>query len=254
MTPSRDPPRLPSAARGQKGRTSRGAGPLLSCRIKVTLPSNIWMRSFSVSHPSTRIEVLDRLEVDRQRVLFEVRIATTEGGSWGEEIRRLPQVAAVELIDATAGEEVYRVLFGGKTFLPLLKRLKLLRHFPFPIQDGVATWTLVGAEGKIRRLLRSLQASRIGVDLESVHQGPLVRIPSSLTPRQRELLRRAIDEGYFDVPRRISLTRLAPRIGVAVSTLSVTLAVIEKKIVESMMREERESQPVPPRWDTSEPR
>ncbi len=39
-------------------------------------------------------------------------------------------------------------------------------------------------------------------------------------------------EGYFEVPRRISLTKLAPKIGVSMSTLSVTLAVIEKKILE----------------------
>jgi predicted DNA binding protein len=39
-------------------------------------------------------------------------------------------------------------------------------------------------------------------------------------------------EGYFDVPRRISLTRLATKVGVATSTLSVTLALIEKKILE----------------------
>jgi hypothetical protein len=54
-----------------------------------------------------------------------------------------------------------------------------------------------------------------------------------MTPRQQEILQRALAAGYFDVPRRISLTELAVRIGVATSTLSVTLAVIEKKIVES---------------------
>ncbi|MGI0054942.1 MAG: helix-turn-helix domain-containing protein [Thermoplasmata archaeon] len=68
--------------------------------------------------------------------------------------------------------------------------------------------------------------------VESVHHGSLARTPSTLTVRQEEILRRALAEGYFDVPRRISLTALAPKIGVAMSTLSVTLAVIEKKILE----------------------
>jgi predicted DNA binding protein len=172
------------------------------------------------------------MELGDGLTMLEVHIQSPQGGSCAEEVRALPGVEALEVIDATEGSEVLRVSFRGKTFLPLIKQLKLLRHFPFPIQDGVATWTVVGPEGKVRELLKKLETEAAGVKVEAVHHGPLPRGSPLLTPRQQEILHRAMIEGYFDVPRRISLTELAQRMGVAISTLSVTLAVIEKKIVE----------------------
>ena len=208
-------------------------GPVVvSCRLKVTLPKELWLRTFTVNHPEVRLDVLDRLELDGGATLFEVQIQPGEGGRWREEIRSLPRVEEVELIEATESSAVFRVYYRGRTFVPILKRLKLLRHFPFPVRNGVAAWTVVGPEDKVRELLNELAHNSTGLQLEAIHRGPPPRRPTLLTPRQEEILRQAMTEGYFDVPRRISLTDLAEKLGLAISTLSVTLAVIEKKIVE----------------------
>lgn len=191
------------------------------------------MADLSRRHPELRIELLDRLDLGHGLILWEARLSTDQGTNWGDELRRFPTVKEVELLDASDNSEVYRVLVSDRTFLPLAKRLKLLRHFPIPIQNGIAVWTVVGPETKVRELIATLETTNVPFELVSVRSGPLQRLSSALTPRQRQILRRALDEGYFDVPRRISLTELAPKIGVATSTLSVTLAVIEKKIVES---------------------
>ena len=164
--------------------------------------------------------------------LVEVRIQGGDSGDWGEEIRALPNVVDVEVIAAAEESGLYRVVHRGDPFIPLLRRLRLLRHFPIPIERGVATWTVVGPEPKVHQLLERLGSHPPGVLVESVRHGPLSPGAPPLTPRQHEILRRALAEGYFDVPRRVSLTKLAPKIGVAISTLSVTLAIIEKKIAE----------------------
>lgn len=179
------------------------------------------------------MELVDRLEVGHHLTLFEVQLISEEERNWGEELRRLPSVKDVELLDASGNLELYRVLTRERTFVPLVKRLKLVRHFPIPIQNGVASWSVVGPEPKVRSLLASLERMRVAYELTSVRRGSTRRLSSAMTPRQQEILRRALAAGYFDVPRRTSLTELAVRIGVATSTLSVTLAVIEKKIVES---------------------
>jgi predicted DNA binding protein len=192
------------------------------------------MATLTRAHPSVRVEVLDRLEVSPGRVLFDVQLPSNPTIHWSDELRLLARVHSVELIDATARIEVYRILFEGRTFLPLAKRMRILRRFPFPIENGVATWTIVGPEPRVQKLLRTLRRSRIPFRIDSVRRGLRADIAAPLTPRQREVLSRAVAEGYFDVPRRISLTELATRLDVASSTLSVTLAVIEKKIVEPL--------------------
>ena len=220
-------------ATANRGGTSGVPSSILSCRLRVKLPPSLWLSAFTTAHPGARLEVRDRLELGKGLTLFDISVQTDSGeGGWSEELRRVSGIKDVELVDASEGSESYRVFYRGRTFIPLLKDLKLLRHFPFPVQNGVATWTVVGPEERVRSLLRTLEKEGTGVQVDAVRHGPLPTVTSILTARQRQILRRAIAEGYFDVPRRISLTALAPKIGVAISTLSVTLAVIEKKIVE----------------------
>lgn len=229
---------MPRRSPARAGRSAAGtAAPrrpprILSCRLAVSLPHSLWMHRFTVAHPEARLEVVDRLEMGGGVTMLEVRVSAFEGGGWSEEVRSLPRVKDVELLSAAEGAETFRVYFRGHTFIPLMRRLGLVRHLPFPVQNGVATWTFTGPQTKVRALLRSLEKATQGVRVEALRHGPFVQGSSLLTPRQQEVLRRAMAEGYFDVPRRVSLTELAARLGIAISTLSVTLAVIEKKILE----------------------
>lgn len=207
-----------------------------SCRIQVALDPRKWLGGFSTAHPTIRLEVVDRLEIGDGVTMFEVRLVGDDGSGWEREIRSRPGVEEVEVLAAADGEEVLRVFFRGRTFIPMLRSLRLVRHFPFPVQNGVATWTVVGSSEKVQELLRRLKTDAKGFRVDSIRHGDSRGGHSVLTPRQKDLLERALAEGYFDVPRRISLTKLAPKIGVASSTLSVSLAVIEKKLLEPHSR------------------
>ncbi len=204
----------------------------MTCRFRLVLPGSSWLGQYTRRHPSTRVEVVDRLELDRGLTLFEIRVHGPTGRPVGEEIRALPGVRTVEPLFVGEGLEVCRVHFTGRTLIPLLRRFALLRQFPYSVLDGVARWTVVGPADKVRALRSALERETAGVEIESVADASVPAV-STLTPRQGELLRIALDEGYFEVPRRITLTRLAGRVGVAVSTLSVALAVIERKAVEA---------------------
>ncbi|MFC5972291.1 helix-turn-helix domain-containing protein [Halomarina salina] len=46
---------------------------------------------------------------------------------------------------------------------------------------------------------------------------------SALTGTERDVLRTAVEEGYFDVPRRITTAALADRVGVADDEVIVVL-------------------------------
>ena len=59
---------------------------------------------------------------------------------------------------------------------------------------------------------------------------------TELTNRQREVLLRAVEEGYYAWPRRVTLTQLAARIGVAKSTLSELLMIIESVVMNARAR------------------
>jgi len=55
---------------------------------------------------------------------------------------------------------------------------------------------------------------------------------SLLTPRQLEILTQSLSNGFFDIPRKKSLSILAKEIGISPSALSENVRRINKKLAE----------------------
>ncbi len=202
------------------------------CRLRVRLPPSAWLKTFSERHPEAIIEILSRHDLDGLRSLSEVRLHLRDAGSLLEDVGRLPLVEEVEPL--TVGPEVihFRAVHRTSPVVRVFRELHLERRFPFVIRDGEATWVVVASRARIRTLLERLRAVAPDVVLEAVHHSELHQPLGPLTVHQSDLLHRAIAAGYFEIPRKVSLTELAQRLEVATSTLSESLAIIEKKLVE----------------------
>lgn len=207
-------------------------GPARICRLRVPLPDSAWIARFSREHPDVTIEVLSNLDLGARRSLSEVRLHVTEPGSWADQLHAIGQVEKVEFLTSGPREVHLRVIHRTSPFIPIFRKLYLLRRFPFTIRAGEASWVVIASEKKIRQLLDRLSQRAPGVLLESVRHSEVTTRGEALTPRQAELLQRAMAAGYFDVPRKITLTRLAAEERMAVSSLSEALAIVEKKLLE----------------------
>ncbi len=236
--PQRSAKRAPTAPGGPSS-SRTPTDPTVVCRLRVALPESVWVGVLSRRYPEAQIGILARLELDGGRMLTDVRIDGPEPRPGADELRGLPSVRSVEQLSSLEGPALYRVVHTDRGFLPLLARAHVLRQFPFPILNGYATWTIVSPESRLRRLIDSLRRRTPSVAVEAVHARWDAGVVDSLTPRQREVLHEALKFGYFEVPRRISLTELAARMDLSKSTLSEALAIIERKL----LRDRIESRP-----------
>jgi len=225
------PDAAPSMARRASNGSRRRRSPGLTvCRLSVPLPRGPWVRTFTTRHPEVVLEVLERLDLGRAHVMMGVRVRSIAPGDWAGEIRGFPGVLAVEELGPRGAASELRVVHRTSAFLPVFRRLRLQQRFPFSIQAGVATWVVIGTSAKVRRLLAMVRRRSPGLSVVSVaHNEAPGRGP--LTPRQTAVFHRAMSRGYFEVPRQITLTELAGEMGLAKSSLSETLAVIERKLL-----------------------
>ncbi|MDK2876499.1 MAG: hypothetical protein PWQ22_909, partial [Archaeoglobaceae archaeon] len=60
---------------------------------------------------------------------------------------------------------------------------------------------------------------------------------SEITFREEEVLRFALEKGYFDFPKKIRLEEIAEHFGIAGSTVSEILRRAQKKILEKYFKE-----------------
>jgi predicted DNA binding protein len=204
---------------------------LVTCRMSVILPPSTWLHSLTVAHPDCRIEVMDRLLLTDRLMLTEARLLGLGFQDMVSEVERLPTVEQVEVLEEDTLSGLVRVTHRVPDFIRLFRQLRVLRRFPFWVREGTATWVVVGSAAKLSRLLEGLSRSVPQVRVDAIQPTtPHSKLPL-LTRRESELFRRAMIEGYFDVPRRVSLTALADRVNLAKSTLSRTLAIVERKLL-----------------------
>lgn len=235
-----DLPRVPRKSRAKDSRNHPHDGgpetsrPVLTCRLKVTFPPTSWLYRLTTGHPECWIDVLDRFPLSAGLVATEAKLHGDQDHELSHEIERTPDVRHVETLEQGRSATLVRVVHRTPKGIALFRKLRITRQFPFRVENGRTTWLVVTTEEKLRHLLDGLSKVVSRLELESVRTGPPDVGPRVLTERQNALFREAMRQGYFDVPRRTSLTRLAGRLGLSKSSLSKTLAIVEMKLLTSI--------------------
>jgi predicted DNA binding protein len=204
--------------------------------LRIRLGQDHWYGRFSRTHPTLRIEAWHQTQIDSRTSVIDFWISGLPAGEWTREIASHPDVAKVESIAEVGGGGLYRVVQRINPVVKLYRRLGLPLRFPLAILDGVITWEVVAKKADFDRILDFLRRRGLDVVVSSIHRGYFPSDLPVLTHSQRQLLTQAMSWGYFTVPRKLTLTELAARLGRSKSSVSESLAHIERKLLESSMR------------------
>ncbi len=100
---------------------------------------------------------------------------------------------------------------------------------PLNSETQPASWKFITRKtSDFRQILSKLSKEGIETRIEDV--APLEH-KATLTGRQKEIMATAVAQGYFEFPRKISLTGLSELVGVKPSTLSEILRSAERRIM-----------------------
>lgn len=205
-------------------------------RVKFALPRSIWLSVLTRRHPDCRVEVRDRMILKNRFMLTEARFYGGDTGRWAREVGQCADVSRVKVVARQDSNCLVWVTHRIASVTQLCRELEVIPQYPFWAANGHTTWEVLGRAVALRRFVDSLSHLVFSVRIEAVATANEEVPPSALTERQVQLFRLAMDEGYFEVPRRISLTELAGRASLSKSTLSRTLAVAEGKLLQNAER------------------
>ncbi|WP_382281404.1 helix-turn-helix domain-containing protein [Halostagnicola sp. GCM10023243] len=113
---------------------------------------------------------------------------------------------------------------------------------PVVARDGYLFIEFVMPESKMGDLWQSLDERDVNYDVLSITEG--YDVVDSLTARQREILTVAIERGYYDNPRKCSLTDLANELDVNKSVISGVLHRAEGEIIKDAIGDPRDSETI----------
>jgi len=177
------------------------------------------------------MRVLAHVPTGGGRVREEVEV---RGAAWRarvDHIRGAPNVGRVDVLESDADHARVRLDVASCPLQEAVAASGVLPRFPFEVKDGHDQWLLVSERVDAASFVDALRARGIGVEvLTSREHHP----HGAMTARQRELMDAAVGQGYYEVPRRVTLTKLAERLKVSKSTLSETLARGERHVLEGL--------------------
>jgi predicted DNA binding protein len=210
-------------------------------QLSIALPSEVWLRELSTTYDGTAFEVVTALAGEDAGIAL-LRIESADLLDVLGDVREQPDVLDVDLLWKRELTALVQVETTSPPLLLPLWRAGVPVELPFSVLDGRATWELTTSSDRLSELGKHLDEAGIDYDIESVLEIGSSEADRLLTPRQREVLAVAVDEGYYAVPREATLTDVAETLGVSKSTCSDILHRCEGAII-TWFAAEQSSQP-----------
>ncbi|MFH5798693.1 helix-turn-helix domain-containing protein [Haladaptatus sp. CMAA 1911] len=206
-------------------------------RVKFKPPTSVPGGPFnhSVEHPEDDLRILSAYPGENGLVVV-LEATTTDPGK----IVHLFEDVPVEMFSEVIHRDERTVLLQFQLpFVPSAYRAvfasKNLPQFPYVLEDGWMVCELTTTHERLSRFKDELERSGFTFVVDWIRQS--ADPEDLLTDRQHRFITRAIEKGYYDTPRRCSLTELAGELDVSKSTLSVVLHRAEETVITEFFAE-----------------
>lgn len=196
--------------------------------LEVTPHEGAWCSRVGRAFPDLDVTVETHFFQGEAGSIEIVRLRGAHAEAAAATVRTSPGVTECEVLGSTRGEVLLRIRVRGCLLPRAVEATGVVPSQPYSATGGVHRWCVLGQGDRLESFVTSLRS--MGAHVEPVYHGQ-EEAQAQLTARQRAVLQRALDDGYYDVPRRTSLTELAARLGVSKASLCETLQVIEKKVM-----------------------
>ncbi|GAB3027903.1 helix-turn-helix domain-containing protein [Natronobiforma cellulositropha] len=200
--------------------------------LAITLPEQVWVQQVSTAHPEATIQVLAAVPGANSGFAL-VRITGPDVESVLADMDDHPQLTELTLAQWSENEATVHF----ETTAPLLmfssRDSGMPIELPVEIRDGEAIIEVTGSRDRLSEL--TTQLTGFGLTYRVEHVRERLHDSQLLSERQRELVLAAVEQGYYDTPRRCSLTELADHLEIAKSTCSETLHRAEEAIVKQFV-------------------
>jgi hypothetical protein len=193
-------------------------------------PLGTWYGDFSRRHHDFVINVINAQLVSDNDIVGEFEIDDSSADC-GTEIAAAPGVSEADRIETISDTARYRVRYRRTPMVSRVTRSGVLFRFPVMIRNGMMYWEMVAKRSRMSRVMRIMEGAAANPRLVSLNGGSVHSAPN-LTSNQRTLFHEARASGYYDVPRRITLTQLAKKVSRNKSSVSKMMGRIKRKLVE----------------------
>lgn len=205
---------------------------MTQARLVVDLPDGPWIADVSRTFPDAKFQVLAALPGDGPGFAL-VWITAPDVDQVLVDMHDHETITELSVLQRTDHEATIQFETSTPLLLMAAKRSGVPIEMPVEIEDGEATIDVTGAHDRLSEL--GSQFQELGLEFQVVFIQERLQSSQLLTEKQQEVVLVAVEQGYYDTPRKCSLTEVAEHIGIAKSTACETLHRAEEVIVKEFL-------------------
>jgi predicted DNA binding protein len=226
--------------------TVQTRGDMARAVFDIVLPDAAWVGRVSRQFREVEFRLLAGIRVDDGAIeLGEFLIRRTDRGGRDDDrraadvdaiataIRDDPAVFDFELLHASSDRALAQYRTVDTHLYDLSAAARVAPSFPVSVRAGRVVHEVNLPRARLDDMTVALETAGYDYGVRSI--SPTDDASSLLTPRQYEAVETALDHGYYDTPRRASLTDVSGAMGVDKSTLSDLLHRAEERLVKSLV-------------------
>lgn len=203
---------------------------MLEAVVSVT-PPHSWVKHVSSNFPAV-IRILDcRNNPEKEGVqeLFEITCPPEASRKIVDYLKHDDYVYDVDVAKGKPGRIVGSLKTKKCTACRTFARGDCFLASAKSKPDGKLEWVLLGNDAMVRNLIKDLQAAGVEASVLKVSQ---LREGGELTARQEQILQIALEKGYFEFPKNITLRQLAKTLDISPASLTEILRRGQKRVLQ----------------------
>lgn len=205
-------------------------------KLTITIPDFVWISEVSRAHSDTRFRVL-AATANTTTGVARLEIVGDDPPAVCRKIRSYDSVTDLTLLGTEPGENRVQVETTMPLLLTALQDAGVPIRMPLEVREGQLSLEVTIPQETLSKLGAILDKVGIRYTVERIQQE--VESGSLLTERQQWALDEAIERGYYDTPRRITLVELAGELDIAKSTCSEILHRAEERVLKDYRTDDR---------------
>jgi predicted DNA binding protein len=208
-------------------------------RVRMKVEPHGSLAEFSATHPDVEL----RLQAgwrDEEGFLSITEADASDAEVVHSYFDTAPEVRSYEVVHADDEILVIQAQIANPDSHRAARKSGTLPRFPLIIRGGWIHNDMAISHEQLSRFTAELEAVGVGYEIVSITQS--VDVSKLLTERQYEFVVEAIERGYYDSPRRCSVTDLADALEVHKATASGILHRAEGKLIKQSVLDRPDGQ------------
>jgi predicted DNA binding protein len=203
---------------------------MLEAVVSIT-PPHSWIKRIITTFPAV-VRIMDCRKIPRNegvQELFEITCAAELTDRVVDFLKLDDYVYDIDIVKGRPGRIIGSLRTRKCTACRTFANASCYLVSASSRSDGKLEWTLLGSDTMVKTLLKELEDAQVVADVLRVSQ---LQGEEELTARQEHVLQIALEKGYFEFPKKISLRQLAKMLEISPATLTEILRRGQKRVLQ----------------------